>query len=402
MKSNAWKIYILAAVSFLVGTSENIIAGILDKVAADTGISVAAAGQLITVFSLAFAFGTPVLMAVTARMERKKLLIYSLSIFVIGNAIAAILPGFGFLIASRIISALSTGVFVVTSLTVASKLAPPDRQGSAIATLVMGFSTSLIIGVPLGRVIASAYDWKLIFGGIGLLGIFAIVLISYVIPSTSGEEPVPLRKQLTLLRQPRIAIALAITFFWILGYSIVYTYISPFLLQITGLNEQGVSIGLFAFGIASLIGSKFGGFSTDKWGVARTLISGMLIHAIVLIGLSISAQSAVAVFPLLMVWAFSAWSSGPTQQYYLISLAPEASGIMLSLNTSILQLAMAAGAGIGGFAIEQISLSSISWIGAAGVTIAAGTAAVSLGLSRSRARARTRIQLEEPQRTVAN
>jgi len=400
--SNSWKIYILAIVSFLVGTSENIIAGILDKVAADTGISVAAAGQLITVFSLAFAFGTPILMGITARLERKQLLLYSLSIFIIGNAIASILPGFGFLIASRIISALSTGVFVVTSLTVASKLAPPDRQGSAIATLVMGFSTSLIIGVPLGRVIASTYDWKMIFGGIGVLGILALVLISYVIPSTSGEEPVPLRKQLTLLRQPRIAIALSITFFWILGYSIVYTYISPFLLQITGMNEQGVSIGLFAFGIASLIGSKFGGFSTDKWGVARTLISGMLMHAVVLIGLSVSAQSAVAVFPLLMLWAFSAWSSGPTQQYYLISLAPEASGIMLSLNTSILQLAMAAGAGIGGFAIEQVSLSSISWIGAAGVAIAAGTSAVSLGLSRSRRRARTQIQLEEPQRTVAN
>ncbi|WP_018756171.1 MFS transporter [Paenibacillus terrigena] len=401
--SNAWKIYILAIVSFLVGTSENIIAGILDKVAADTGISVAAAGQLITVFSLAFAFGTPILMALTGRVGRKQLLIYSLSIFVIGNAIAAIIPGFGFLITSRIISALSTGVFVVTSLTVASKLAPAERQGSAIATLVMGFSTSLIIGVPLGRVIASSYDWKLIFGGIGILGILAIFLIIYVIPSTVGvEEPVPLRKQLTLLRQPRIAIALSITFFWILGYSIVYTYISPFLLQITGMNEQGVSIGLFAFGIASLIGSKFGGFSTDKWGVARTLISGMLVHAVVLLSLSISAHSAAIVFPLLMIWAFSAWSSGPTQQYYLISLAPEASGIMLSLNTSILQLAMAAGAGIGGFAIEQISLASISWIGAAGVAVAAGTAAVSLGLSRFRARARSRIQLEEPQRTAAN
>ncbi|WP_314585589.1 MFS transporter [Paenibacillus terrigena] len=400
--SDAWKIYILALISFLVGTSENIIAGILDKVAADTGISVAAAGQLITVFSLTFAFGTPILMALTGRVGRKQLLIYSLSIFVIGNAIAAIIPGFGFLIASRIISALSTGVFVVTSLTVASKLATADRQGSAIATLVMGFSTSLIIGVPLGRVIASSYDWKLIFGGIGILGILAIFLIINVIPSTTGEEPVPLRKQLAFLRQPRIAIALSITFFWILGYSIVYTYISPFLLQITGMNEQGVSIGLFAFGIASLIGSKFGGFSTDKWGVARTLISGMLVHAVVLICLSISAHSAVIVFPLLMLWAFSAWSSGPTQQYYLISLAPEASGIMLSLNTSILQLAMAAGAGIGGFAIEQISLASISWIGAAGVAVAAGTAALSLGLSRFRARAQSRIQLEEPQCTAAN
>ncbi|MDF2960633.1 MAG: transporter [Paenibacillus sp.] len=388
--SNAWKIYMLAVVSFLVGTSEFIIAGILDKVAGDIGVSVSAAGQLITVFSLAYAFGTPILMAVTARLERRKLLLYSLGVFVLGNAVAVILPGFEFLIGSRIILALSTGVFVVTALTVASKLAPPEKQGSAIATLVMGFSTSLIVGVPLGRVVASVYDWKTIFGGIGVLGLLAILVISFVIPRTDGEEPVPLRKQLALLKEPRIAVALTVTFFWIAGYSIAYTYISPFLLTVTGMSEKGVSAGLFAFGIASLIGSKVGGFSTDKWGVRRTLIGGMLLHALALILLSLAAQSPAVVFPLLMLWSFSAWSSGPTQQYHLMTLAPEASGIMLSLNTSVLQLAMAAGAGIGGIIVEQSSLTSISWIGAAGVAVAAGTAAASLGLSRSRARSRSK------------
>ncbi|SFL81974.1 MFS transporter, DHA1 family, purine base/nucleoside efflux pump [Paenibacillus sp. 1_12] len=381
--SNTWKIYMLAIVSFLVGTSEFIIAGILDKVAADSGVSVAAAGQLITVFSLAYAFGTPFLMAVTARVERRKLLLYSLGVFVIGNVIAVAIPGFDFLIGSRIILALSTGVFVVTALTVAAKLAPPEKQGSAIATLVMGFSTSLIIGVPLGRVVASVYNWKMIFGGIGVLGLLAILIIAYVIPRTEGEAPVSLRKQLALLKEPRIAVALSVTFFWISGYSIAYTYISPFLLTVTGMSEQGVSIGLFAFGIASLIGSKFGGYSTDRWGVPRTLISGMVLHTVSLILLSLAAHSPAFVFPLLMLWSFAAWSSGPTQQYHLISLAPEASGIMLSLNSSVLQLAMAAGAGIGGIIVEKASLSSISWLGAAGVAVAAGTAAASLGLSRS-------------------
>jgi MFS transporter, DHA1 family, putative efflux transporter len=392
--SNGWKIYMLAVVSFLVGTSEFIIAGILDKVAEDIGVSVSAAGQLITVFSLAYAFGTPFLMAVTARMERRKLLLYSLVIFVLGNILAVTLPGFQYLIASRIILALSTGVFVVTALTVASKLAPADKQGSAIATLVMGFSTALIVGVPLGRVVASAYNWKTIFGGIGVLGLFAILVIALSIPRTDGEEPVPLRKQLALLKEPRITVALSITFFWIVGYAITYTYISPFLLSVTGMSEQGVSAGLFAFGIASLFGSKFGGYSTDKWGVSRTLIGGMLVHASALILLSLLAQSPGLVLPLLMVWAFSAWSSGPTQQYYLISLAPEASGIMLSLNSSVLQLAMAAGAGIGGIVVEQSSLTSISWIGAASVAAAAGIATVSFGLSRSRSRSR---QLSEEQ-----
>ncbi|MBB3113287.1 DHA1 family putative efflux transporter-like MFS transporter [Paenibacillus phyllosphaerae] len=384
--SNAWKIYMLAAVSFLVGTSEFIIAGILDKVAADIGVSVSAAGQLITVFSLAYAFGTPFLMAFTARMERRKLLLYALALFVVGNGVTVLFPGFEFLVGSRVLLALSTGVFVVTALTVASKLAPADRQGSAIATLVMGFSTALIIGVPLGRVIAASYDWRMIFAGIGVLGLLAMLLIAYTIPRTDGEAPVPIRQQLALLSQPRIVIALSITFFWIAGYAIAYTYISPFLLEVTGMTEQGVSAGLFAFGIASLIGSKFGGFSTDRFGVPRTLIGGMVVHAFALILLSLFAHSATAMIPLLVLWSFAAWSSGPTQQYHLLSLAPEASGIMLSLNSSVLQLAMAAGAGIGGIVVEQTSLLAISWIGAAGVFIAAVTAALSLGLSFSRSR----------------
>ncbi|MBE1444144.1 MFS transporter [Paenibacillus sp. OAS669] len=395
MGSYLWKIYMLAAVSFLVGTSEFIIAGILDKVAADIGVPVSAAGQLITVFSLAYAFGTPVLMAVTSRLERRKLLLYSLGVFVLGNAIAVILPGFTFLVASRIVLALSTGVFVVTALTVASKLAPAEKQGSAIATLVMGFSTALIVGVPIGRVVASFYDWRMVFGGIGVLALLAMLAVSLTIPKSEGEEPVPIGKQLALLREPRIAVALLITFFWIAGYAIAYTYISPFLLTVTGMSEQGVSIGLFAFGIASLLGSKFGGYSTDKWGVPRTLIGGMLVHAAALVLISVAGQSQALMLPLLVLWSFAAWSSGPTQQYNLIQQAPEASGIMLSLNSSVLQLAMAAGAGIGGVVVEQASLTSISWIGAAGVTVAAATAAASLGLSRSEARKAEKRKLQQ-------
>ncbi|BBI34536.1 MFS transporter [Cohnella abietis] len=384
--SNSWKIYVLAIVSFLVGTSENIIAGILDMVAEDMGVSLAAAGQLITVFSLAYAFGTPILMAVTARVERRKLMLAALSVFFVGNIVAVTATGYISLMGSRIILALSTGVFVVVALTVAAKLAQPGKQGAAIATLVMGFSTSLIIGVPLGRVIASAYDWKLIFVGIGVLGLLGMLIILRTIPKSEGEAPVPVREQFKLLRNPRIALALSVTFFWIFGYSIVYTYISPYLLTITHMSERAVSIGLFAFGVASLIGSKLGGYGTDKWGIPRTLIGGLLLHCGVLFLLTAFSQSAVLVFPLLMLWAFSAWSSGPTQQYYLMTLSPEASGIMLSLNSSVLQLAMAAGAGIGGIIVESVSLSAISWIGAIGIAIAATLTAMSFGLLRNKSR----------------
>jgi len=240
-------------------------------------------------------------------------------------------------------------------------------------------------------VIASAYDWEMAFAALGALGALAAIGVAYTIPRSSGEEPVPLREQLRLLAKPRIAAALAITFFWIGGYSIVYTFISPFLLEETRMSEDAVSAGLFAFGIASLIGSKLGGFSTDRWGVSHTLLVGMLLHAATLLLLSLAAGAQGFVFALLMLWAFSAWSSGPTQQYYLLTLAPGVSGIMLSLNTSTLQFAMAAGAVVGGAVVERASLGAISWIGAAAVAAAALIAAVSLAMNRSS----TRIAREE-------
>ncbi|MFC9774025.1 MFS transporter [Paenibacillus chitinolyticus] len=376
-----WKIYMLALISFLVGTSEYIIAGILDKISASLDISLVAAGQLITVFSLVYGLGTPFLIAWTARWERRKLLIYSLGLFVVANLLAFILPGFAAFIGARVLMALGAGVVVVTALTVAAKIAPSGKQASAIATVIMGFTASLIVGVPLGRLVAASYDWKTIFAGIGALGLLAMFILSLTIPKTEGDAPVPLRKQMALLKQPRILLALSVSFFWLGGYSIAYTYISPYLLTITGMNEKMLSAALLAFGIASLAGSKFGGYSADKWGVYRTLMSGMTLHVITLLLLALAAHSPVVVFAVLILWSLAAWSSGPTQQYNLVTMAPESSGIMLSLNSSVMQLSMAAGAGIGGIIVGSISLNAVTWIGAAGVAAAIVINFVSFKLS---------------------
>ncbi|WP_337100564.1 MFS transporter [Paenibacillus sp. YIM B09110] len=376
--SSTLKIYTLAVLSFLVGTSEYIIAGILDKIAESTGVSLVTAGQLITIFSLSYAFGTPVVMALTARMERRKLLLCALSLFVISNLLASVLPGYELLIASRILMGISAGVTIVASLSIATKVALPGKQGSAIAAVLMGFTASLILGVPIGRVISSAYEWKIIFGGIGLIGLLAILIIALTIPRMDGEQSVPLRNQLAILKQPKMLVGLSVTFFWIVGYSIFYSYISPLLLTVSGMSDEALSITLFAIGIASLIGSRSGGFSTDKWGIHRTLIGGLSLNVLALILIALFIHSPAMLIPMLLLWSFATWSPGPPQQLHLITLAPGSSGIMLSLNNSTLQLAMAAGSGIGGVAVEQISLSSVSWFAALGIAIAVGAVVLSL------------------------
>ncbi|MFB9327084.1 MFS transporter [Paenibacillus aurantiacus] len=368
--SNSWKIYLLALVSFLIGTSEYVLSGILDRVAGALDVSLAAAGQLITIFSLVYGLFTPILMAMTARMDRKKLILYSVGLFVISNIFAFVLPGYGWFMGARILMAVGAGTVVVTALNIAAKIAPEGRQASSIATVVMGFTASLIISVPLGRVIANVYGWKTVFAAVAMLGIVAIVILALTLPEVKGDAPIPLRKQLSLLKKPKVALGLSVTFFWVGGYSIAYTYLSPFLLQVSGLPERYLSGTLLVFGIASLIGSKLGGYSTDRWGVYRTLLGGMAIHILMLVLLSLVTDSPAGVIAILLVWSFSAWSTGPTQQYHLTTIEPEATGVMLGLNQSMMQLSMAAGAGLGGAAIETVSLSFTPWLGAAGVAVA--------------------------------
>lgn len=368
--TSTWKIYILAIISFLVGTSEYIVSGILDKIADSMGITVVAAGQLITVFSLTYAIATPVLMALTARWDRRRLMITALGIFVVANILSFVLPGYELLLASRILMALGAGMVVVTALSIAAKIAPEGKQAGSLATVIMGFTASLIIGVPLGRMVAAAFGWKAVFIGIALLGIVAMLIISVTIPRIQGDAHVPLRQQFSLLKNPKVALGLSISFFWLGGYSVAYTYLSPYLLQISGLQESLLSTALLAFGIASLVGSKVGGFSADKKGVTFTLLSGMTLHVIALILLSLAGHSAFAVFAILILWSFAAWSTGPAQQYNLVTIKRESSGVMLGLNQSMMQLSMAAGAGIGGVVVSGVSLSAVTWIGAVGVLVA--------------------------------
>jgi MFS transporter, DHA1 family, putative efflux transporter len=280
--SNTWKIYMLTLISFFVGTSQFVIVGILDKVAASVGVSVSAAGQLISVFALANAIGTPIVMVATAKMDRRKRLLLALAIILLGIVSTVALPGFGFLMVSYVVLGVGTGVFVVTAYATAANLAPARRQGRAMSNVSLGFSASLVFGVPIGRAVAAAYDWKGIFWGIGFFTLLGIFAVARTIPSAASEAPVPLGKQFALLKNPKIAFALGVTFFVFIGYSVMNTYITPFLTSVMALSEREVSVILFALGIASLIGSKLGGFLSDRIGTARTLVGDMVVHAFVL------------------------------------------------------------------------------------------------------------------------
>lgn len=373
----------LALISFFVGTSQFGIVGMLDKIAESAGVSVSTAGQLVTVFALGNAIGTPIVMIATAKMSQRKQLLIALLIILLGIISTLSLSGFYFLMASRVLLGVGSGIFVVTAYSIAAKLASPGKQGGAMANVAMGYSSSLVFGVPIGRVLAASYDWKTIFWIIGIFSLLSIFAVAKAIPELEAEVAVPLSKRLAPLKNPQVAITLGVTFFIFIGFSVVDTYITPYLTEIMPAAKNEISFVLFAMGIASVVGSKLGGLFADRFGIFRTQMGSMIIQLIGLVLLSAGSKWIVFAVGMLMLWEVAIWMFGPTQNFNLVSLAPEASGIVLSLNSSFVQLGFAAGAGIGGIAVSNISIMAITWVSTISVVFASILFVLSRSFSRS-------------------
>ncbi|MDN8591409.1 MFS transporter [Paenibacillus sp. 11B] len=384
MKNYKWIIYLLALGATVVGTAESIITGILDMVATDINVSIGLAGQLVSMYSIAYAVGTPILIAITSKTDRKKLLFIALLTFIIGNIIAVLSPNFTILMISRVILGVSAGVFAVVALGIAAQIAPPEKRGSAIGTILMGTSLALVVGLPIGTLIGEYMGWRWIFAILGIITIIPIIAIVKALPKMSGQETIPLSKQLAILKDFKVISGILASLFFITGYSVVSTYIAPLLRENAGLNSNTISLVLLGMGLMAVVGARVGGYGADKWGIARTLIVSLLIHAIALFFLPLAAVTFGGAMFILALWMLGAWTTAPAQQFYLVTMAPKSAEIILSLNSSAFHLGVALGAGLGGVVVERLTLSSIGWVGGLIVILATVFTVISILMGKKK------------------
>jgi len=176
------RLLLLSLTTFAAGVAESILIGILPPVATDLRVSVSLAGQLTTLFSIAFAVAVPLITGLTKRWERRRLLVAALLSFAVFNIFAAISPNYTALLFSRIGMAACCGLLIVISTLLASELAPQGQQGRAIGIIFMGISASLVFGVPLGVQISSWFGWRWIFFGIAIYSLPLSLLLWRCLP----------------------------------------------------------------------------------------------------------------------------------------------------------------------------------------------------------------------------
>ncbi|MDR7073285.1 MFS transporter [Fictibacillus barbaricus] len=372
------RVYLLTIVSFVVGMVELIIGGILDLIADDLNVSLGKAGFLITVFSLVFAIAAPILLTMTARIERKRLTLISLFVFLIGTALVIISTTYTMLLIARILSAASGSLLVVLCVTIASNIVDEKYRARAIGVVFMGISSSLVLGIPIGLMLGNAFGWRAPFIFIAALTVLSILGVYFFMEGLDPKPVIPIMQQLRTLKDRIVLFAQLTSFLFLAGHLTLYGYLTPFLKMTLGLNGTWVSIVYLIFGVAAVFGGGIGGSLADRFGTKPTIISVIIVFGISIFMIPYTTFAFPLFLAVMIIWSMLSWAITPAMQSYLIESSPETSDIQQSLNNSALHFGIAFGSMIGGIVIENASVEMNATVGGFLVILALGAAVFSM------------------------
>ncbi|QPB19027.1 MFS transporter [Rhizobium sp. 007] len=362
-------LFALTIAAYAIGTTEFVIVGLLPTVANDLHITLPLAGLIVSVYALGVTFGAPILTALTGRIARKPLLLGLMTLFIIGNAMAAFSPGYTPLLVARVLSAFAHGVFFSVGSTIAADLVPENRRASAIAMMFMGLTVAIVTGVPLGTFIGQTFGWRATFAAVAALGVVAFAGIALLLPSNLAKAPpASIKDQVRVLGSGRLLIVFATTALGYGGTFVAFTFLASILQEITGFSASAVSLILVLYGIAIAIGNIIGGRIANRDPV-RALTGLFIAQAIVLVLFSFTAVSPWLAIPTLAALGFLSFANVPGLQLYVVQLArqvrPAAVDVASALNIAAFNLGIAAGAWIGGLVVESsLGLAATPWVGA--------------------------------------
>ncbi len=365
-------IWLLSAGNFVIGMGAFMVIGLMPLLAEDLGVGQGRAGTVLTIYALAYAIGSPLLVALTGRVPRRALLAAAMGLFGLAALGAALAPTLPLLLAARVAGALGAGLFSPLAAATAAGLSPPAGRGRALARVFFGLTLAQVIGVPAGAWLAYSLSWHLAFLIVAVLALPVVVGVLRVVPRDLAFQPTTLRGLGAALADLRGLVTTAYTALFLGAVYILFTYIAALLQQQMGYDGSGVSLFLFVFGIGAVGGNLLGGVLADRLGPQRTLT--LLAGAQVLLMplFSLLPMPDALLLSLGLVWSLAGWSFMPSQQMRLIEMAPERQNVNLALNAA----AIYAGAGLGGWAggmvIEAFGLRATGLAAGLAMTLALG------------------------------
>jgi DHA1 family inner membrane transport protein len=354
----------LAVGAFAVGTDGFVVAGILPSIARDLGVSVGAAGQLVTVFALTYAVLSPVIAASAASWGRRTLLLAGLAILTLGNIATAIAPSFGIAIASRVIAGVGAAAYTPTASATAASLAPPEQRGRALAVVLAGLSGATALGAPFGTLLGGASGWRATLWFVAGIAVIAGIAIRMSMPAVPAPPTLGLGRRLAPARDPRVALTLAATVLVLTGAFTVYTYIAESLDRATGGEASVLAALLVVWGVTATLGNLVGGAVSDNLGTRWAILGGLALLAADFALLPWTSASLAGAVVALSVWGVCGWGFLVPQQHRLVTAAGDAAPLAIALNAAAIYLAVALSGVIGALGISAVGAHELGLISA--------------------------------------
>jgi predicted MFS family arabinose efflux permease len=345
-------------------------AGMLIELSSDLGITVHAAGLLITFGAAMLCIGSPLTAWLTSWIERRTLLTVTLAVLALTNFASAFAPDYTFLLIIRLIMLGIGALYTPQAAGTAALIVSPEKRGSTIAYVFLGWSLAAAVGLPLITFVASRYGWRTVYGGIGAVGAFSFFLLAWRLPAGLIGARVDLKTWTDVGRNRAIVVLLLITTLQMSGQFVVFTFMGPLLTKLTHVGPDAVGLVFALYGTCGVIGVAVASRIVDSWGAYKTSV---LFTCLMLTGITGWALSA-GIYPLMAcsvaIWGLGFASTNSMQQVRLVGAAPALASASVSLNTSVLYVGQAIGSATGGLLYAHDLLYGSGYAAMAFVTLA--------------------------------
>ncbi|MEV6945685.1 MFS transporter [Streptomyces sp. NPDC051172] len=341
----------LAIGAFGIGTTEFVIMGVLPEVAGDFGVSIPTAGWLVSGYALGVVFGAPLLTVLGTKVSRKKMLMFLMGLFVVGNMLSAFAPTFGLMLVGRVIASLAHGAFFGIGSVVAAGLVAPEKKASAISLMFTGLTVANVVGVPLGTYIGQAAGWRVTFTAVAALGIAGLVGVAKLVPELGRPESGTIRTEFAAFRNVQVWIAMAMTVLGFGGVFAAITYITPMMTEVAGYSAGAVTWLLVLFGAGMFLGNLVGGRFADR-ALMPMLFTALGALSLTLLLFTATAHNKVLAAVTLTLIGALGFASVPPLQKWVLDQASAAPTLASAANIGAFNLGNALSAWLGGLVIS--------------------------------------------------
>ncbi|WP_050369637.1 MFS transporter [Streptomyces acidiscabies] len=357
----------LAVVSVMLGifvivTTEILPIGLLTSIGSSFTVSDGMAGLMMTMPGFLAAIAAPLVTAATARFDRRLMLCVFVLLLALANFLAAVAPDYWLVLTSRIMVGITIGGFWSIGAGLAERLVPPASVSRATAVIFSAVPLGSVLGVPVGTFVGDLAGWRTAFTVMGVMTVGVLVMLLLFVPPLPPVQATRLSVLGGMLRSAGTRFALLLTFLVVLAHFGTYTYVTPFLEQVTHVGDGLVTAFLLLYGAAGMIGNFLGGAWVARYPRTVFGLAGGLIAAVTLLLPALGRWETGAVI-LLLVWGVGYGAVPVASQTWFSKAAPHAPEAASVLFTASFQATISVGALVGGVVLDRTSPSAVMLLG---------------------------------------